>query len=146
MQGARPAVSASEDPVGTWKPGAAPAGRTPDPSRLRAWAAAAADDAAAFVEAFPDPPEAHAWLAALDEQAWTPVVRELSDQELVALVRFFTLAEGRLPGWEAGERSPVVPMARELRRRGAFPQDLRRWVRAHSENRFLPFGSLQSRL
>ncbi len=73
---------------------------------------------------------------------WKTPLSTLSDPELVALVRFFALAEVELPGWEAGKRSPAIACARELRARGSYPAELTRWLRKHSSNRFLPYGSL----
>ena len=73
---------------------------------------------------------------------WQTPLATLSDAELIALVRFFALAEVELPGWEAGKRSPAIACARELRARGSYPGELTRWLRKHSSNRFLPYGSL----
>ena len=63
-----------------------------------------------------------------------------------ALIRLFTLAEQRFPAWEAGAESPVIPLARTLKQRNAYPTGLTAWIRAHSTNRFLPYGSLMDRL
>ncbi len=85
-------------------------------------------------------------LMSLDADQWTAAAREQDAVELVAWIRFFTLAETRLPGFEAGAKSPVIPLARWLRERGEYPVDLTSWIRAHSDNRFLPHGSLLDRL
>lgn len=77
---------------------------------------------------------------------WRALVRERSDDDLVALVRVLTVAEQKLPNWEAGERSPVIVLAAQLRRRGAYPKALTAWIRANSSNKFLPWGSLLGRL
>lgn len=77
---------------------------------------------------------------------WAGAARELDDAALLALIRLFTLAEGRLSGWEAGDASPVIPLARELKRRGGYPADLTAWIKANTRNRFLPYGSLMDRL
>ena len=65
--------------------------------------------------------------------------------QLLALIRFYTLAES-LPGWEAGARSPVIPMVAELKKRGEYPADLGVWIKERTDNRFLPYGSLLDRL
>lgn len=85
-------------------------------------------------------------LMSLDADQWETAAREEDALELVAWIRFLTLAEARLPGFEAGAKSPVIPLARVLRRRGEYPADLTAWIRAHSDNRFLPHGSLLDRL
>lgn len=93
--------------------------------------AAAADRLAGTVRLAPE-----AWRAA----------EGLADEDLIALVYFFTLAEGRFADWKAGAKSPVITLCRILRSRGAWPADLTAWIKAHSDNRFLPYGSLADRL
>ena len=80
-----------------------------------------------------------------DKADWKAAGAELESAQLVSLVRLYTLAE-RLPGWEAGARSPVIPLAAELKRRGDYPDDLTAWIKANTDNRFLPYGSLMDRL
>ena len=82
----------------------------------------------------------------LEADQWEAAARQEDAVELVAWIRFFTLVEARLPGFEAGAKSPVIPLARVLRDRGEYPADLTAWIRAHSDNRFLPHGSLLDRL
>ena len=76
-----------------------------------------------------------------------PMAERLDVDDLDALVRLFTLIESH-PGWEAAERSPVIPLFRVLRSRlgREATEDLAAWVKARSDNRFLPHGSLQDRL
>lgn len=85
------------------------------------------------------------WMQA-DAAVWPPVLGALSTETLITLVRFFTLAEQELPGWQAGRKSPAIACARELRQRSAYPAPLTAWIRQHSDNRFLPYGSLLDRL
>lgn len=77
---------------------------------------------------------------------WRSAAGTLSDDAIEALIRLFTQAEQRFPSWESGPRSPVVPLAAELKARGAYPSDLTRWIKANTSNRFLPHGSLLDRL
>ena len=83
--------------------------------------------------------------ARLQPDAWQAVAT-LADEQLVRLVRLYTLAEGRFPEWKAGSASPVIALFRLLRRRSAWPPDLTAWIKAHSDNKFLPYGSLGDRL
>lgn len=76
---------------------------------------------------------------------WRAAASDLDVDALVALIRLYTLAEA-LPGWEAGARSPVIPLAAELKGRGAYPEDLTAWIKSNTDNRFLPYGSLMDRL
>ena len=77
---------------------------------------------------------------------WAPLLASEADAQLIRLVRVFTVAEMRLPGWEAGARSPVIRIAAELRRRNAYPKELTAWIKTHTTNRYLPHGSLLDRL
>ena len=81
----------------------------------------------------------------LAPEAWR-AAEVLADEDLIHLVRLYTLAEGRGAGWKAGAKSPVIALCRMLRRRGAWPADLTAWIKANSDNRFLPYGSLADRL
>ncbi len=82
-------------------------------------------------------------LMRLHKDAWARAAPELDDQQLKRLVRFFTIAEMQLPGWEAENRSPVIWLCRELKERGKFPdRELVAWIKAHSTNKFLPYGNL----
>ena len=73
---------------------------------------------------------------------WAERAGSLDDAQLVALIRLFTLGERDFGGWQAGEKSAVVPLVRELKSRGVFTTELSRWVKAHTDNKFLPHGSL----
>ena len=74
------------------------------------------------------------------EAGWQ-AAEQLPDADLKALVRFFTLAEMQLPGWEGGKLSPVIYLVKVLRHRSAFDADLRRWIKANTDNRYLPNGA-----
>jgi hypothetical protein len=79
-------------------------------------------------------------LMTLDPASWD-CVNEWDDCRLEALIRFFTLAEMQLPGWRGGNKSPVIALVKMLQKRDAFPQELRKWIKANTDNRFLPYGS-----
>ncbi len=77
---------------------------------------------------------------------WVNASENLEGQELVKLLRLFTLAEGVLQGWEAGSKSPVIVIASELKTRGLYPTDLTKWIKENTANRFLPYGDIMDRL
>ena len=81
----------------------------------------------------------------LAPEAWR-AAEGLADEDLVRLVQLYTLAENRFADWKAGAKSPVIALCRILRGRGAWPAELTAWIKAHSDNRFLPYGSLMDRL
>ena len=85
--------------------------------------------------------DAEAGLMKQPEAAWA-VAGELGDADIEALIRFFTLAEMQLPGWEAGSKSPVIYLVRILKQRDSFTADLRKWIKANTDNRYLPYGSV----
>ena len=77
---------------------------------------------------------------------WSPLLTNETDTQLIRLAKLFTVAEMRLPGWDAGARSPVIRIVAELRRRNVYPKELTAWIKAHTTNRYLPHGSLLDRL
>ncbi len=85
-------------------------------------------------------------LARSDAGDWRAAVADLETGQVVQLVKLFTLAEQQLTGWDSGAKSPVVVLVRELKARGAYPDDLTGWIKANTDNRFLPHGSLMDRL
>lgn len=83
-----------------------------------------------------------AGLMHLEHAQWRDAASTLADEELLHLIRFFAIAEN-LPGWEAGADSPVIPLAKVLRKRGTrLEKSLLQWLREVNENRFLPYGPL----
>lgn len=79
----------------------------------------------------------------LSPAEWQHVLEPLDEQSLIALVRFFTLAEQQLPHWHGGDKSPVIWISRLLKRRGTpLSRDMVLWIKANSDNRFLPNGPI----
>jgi hypothetical protein len=77
-----------------------------------------------------------------DPSGWLTAAESLPDDDILHLIRFFAMAEN-LPGWEAGEKSPVIPLAKTLRKRGArLDKELLTWLKSVNDNRFLPYGPL----
>lgn len=77
---------------------------------------------------------------------WSTHAPQLTDLTLLGLIRVFTLGEMQYASWAAGDKSPVVPLVKELKRRGSYPSELTQWIKAHTDNKFLPHGSLLDRL
>lgn len=81
-------------------------------------------------------------LMQLEREQWMQFAKTLEDEEIIHLIRFFTVAE-QLPGWQSGDKSPVIGLAKTLRQRGKkLERELLLWIREHSDNRFLPYGSV----
>ncbi len=84
--------------------------------------------------------DSNAWMMKLGEGAWQ-AANSLPVEDLVNLIRFFTLAEMQLPGWKGGRQNPVVYLVKILKSRDEFSADLRKWIRVNSDNRYLPYGA-----
>ena len=79
-------------------------------------------------------------------EAWGGFFADIASDRLISWLRVLTLAEGCVPGCDAGARSPVIAVARMLRQRGDYPAHVTAWIKSVSDNRFLPYGSLMDRL
>ncbi|MCY3620393.1 MAG: hypothetical protein OXH68_01615 [Gammaproteobacteria bacterium] len=77
---------------------------------------------------------------------WSGFFADRSSERLIAWLRVLTLAEATIPGCDTGPKSPVIELARLLRERGDYPDELTPWIKSVSTNRFLPYGSLMDRL
>ena len=84
------------------------------------------------------------FFAAADERAG--LFDDEPSPRLAGWARALTMAEESVPGCEGGAKSPVIALARLLRARGDYPDDLTAWIKRVSSNRFLPYGSLMDRL
>lgn len=84
----------------------------------------------------------YAELMTLPQRDWEAAVSTLPEAEIYHLMRFFTTAEMQLPGWEAGDKSPVIWLNKILKARGTpLSKDQIQWIKQHTRNRFLPYGS-----
>ncbi len=77
---------------------------------------------------------------------WAEAAEKFGDDEVVRLIRVFTLGEMRYAGWQAGDKSPVIALVRILKEREAYTKELGAWIKSHTTNRYLPHGSLLDRL
>ena len=84
--------------------------------------------------------ESDRWLMALEEDAWR-AAEALDKGQLESLARLFTLVESQVFGWDAGKKSPVIPLVKILKSREEFEPELRKWIKANTDNRYLPHGS-----
>ncbi|GGX64361.1 hypothetical protein [Saccharospirillum salsuginis] len=127
--------------LGTWTPDQG-APTPPDADTL----AKAAEFGVESADRFPSNPvdalePLQVWMRQ-SRSAWAPLLEPLPTEQLVRLVRFFTLAEHHWAGWEGQDKNPVVWICKELKTRDAFPDaELTQWIKSHTENRFLPYGN-----
>jgi hypothetical protein len=79
----------------------------------------------------------------LEASQWHQAIEHLEESALLDLVRFFTIAEQMLPHWHGGDKSPVIWIARLLKKRGTpLSRDMVLWIKGNSDNRFLPNGPI----
>ncbi|CAA0078371.1 Uncharacterised protein [Zhongshania aliphaticivorans] len=79
----------------------------------------------------------------LPQQQWQDAAVELSNDDIIALIRFFTKAEKLIDGWDAGKESPAIWLNKVLRKRGEkLDRELLLWIRNNTDNRFIPNGGL----
>lgn len=91
----------------------------------------------------PEDVESNRYLMKRHKDEWASISENFSNDQLVHLIRFFTLAEVQLVGWEAGSLSPVIWLCRALKKRGAFPDhELIQWIKDNTDNKFLPYGNI----
>ena len=83
---------------------------------------------------------------AITHVGWSAVAQDLSTEDLVALIRLFTLGEGQFSSWRAGAKSAVIKLARVMKARKEMTPELTAWIKANTDNRFLPYGDLMDRL
>ncbi|CAA0084778.1 Uncharacterised protein [BD1-7 clade bacterium] len=92
------------------------------------------------------PPETLSILIPLMKQSrtfWQEATESLVVDDVIKLIRFFTLAEEHNSQLEAGNDSPVIGLTRALKSRGeSLDKTLLLWIRQHSSNRYLPNGSV----
>lgn len=85
----------------------------------------------------------HSAIMKQSKASWFAIAEQFSNEQLESLVRFFTVAEMKLQGWDAGADSPVIWLVKILRARKNPPsKELLIWIKEHSSNRFLPNGAL----
>ena len=78
-------------------------------------------------------------------QIWLDFVEQETTIRIIGWIKVLTLIEEVL-GVEVGAKSPVITLVRLLKKRNAYPNYLTEWIKSHSHNRFLPYGSLEDRL
>ena len=79
-------------------------------------------------------------------KGWAEACESLETLELAALAKLFTLLEGQYSTFSAGADSPVIPIVRALKTQGEWQKSDTQWIKSHTDNRFLPHGSLMDRL
>ncbi|MDE0094486.1 MAG: hypothetical protein OXO49_08315 [Gammaproteobacteria bacterium] len=82
----------------------------------------------------------------IQHDSWSDFAKNRSTDLLVGWIKVLVLCAEQYPDLESGSKSPVIPLVRILRQRGHYPTTLATWIKSHSTNKFLPYGSLDDRL
>ncbi len=80
-------------------------------------------------------------LAHADNKIWALSIQNIPQQPLIELIRMLTVLE-ETQAWGLAEKSPVIALFKQLRKIAGIDKPLVQWVKAHSDNKFLPFGPL----
>lgn len=80
-------------------------------------------------------------LAKAEKPAWAKAATALSADDLSLLIRFFTLVE-KQQNWDLSDKSPVIPLFKQLKKSQGLDRELVQWVKSNTDNKFLPFGPL----
>ncbi|MDC3332801.1 hypothetical protein OAV62_01020 [bacterium] len=81
-------------------------------------------------------------LMSIDASSWNDITDNFNHEDIEHLIRFFTIAES-LPGWTAGDKSPVIYLGKILKQQGKrIDKELTLWIKSNSNNQFLPHGPL----
>lgn len=131
--------------IGSWTPDSEKASLHIDPLWLKRCIGLSDDESLAQLPApfSEEEQQRYSPLMRLGAEPWQDAVADFDNAELHALIRFFTAAEERISGWEAGAESPAIWINKVLRKRGdKLPVETLRWIRANSRNRFIPNGGL----
>jgi len=81
----------------------------------------------------------HQAIMLLPKSEWFSMEDTLSNDEIISLIQFFTLAEMKYNEWSAEEKSPVIWLNKLLRKKGsALDKELLLWIKSHSTNKFIP--------
>ena len=128
--------------VGVWKPGENAESRVVDPALLDRFFQLSKGLLGALDAGMLDAAKVanENWVMTVGPAAWESA-RALNSDRAISLVRLFTLVEEQISGWEGGNKSPVIPLVKILKERGDFEADLRKWIKANTKNRYLPYGS-----
>jgi hypothetical protein len=130
--------------IGSWNPDTPETNTIIDPTWLERFIAWADQDQLHDLSELMEEQEQQSLAGLMQRQQseWLEIAEQFNDHQLQSLIRFFTIAEN-LPGWSAGEKSPVIALARTLRKRGhKMDREFLLWIREFNDNRFLPYGPL----
>jgi uncharacterized protein YihD (DUF1040 family) len=80
-------------------------------------------------------------LAKADAIKWKDAVQDLTDDQLILLIKMLTILETQ-QNWDLADKSPVITIFKLYKKKSGIDKDLVKWVKANTDNQYLPFGPL----
>jgi hypothetical protein len=80
-------------------------------------------------------------LAKAERAIWQNAVENVPDEQLIQLIKMLTTLETQ-QNWDLAEKSPVIAIFKAYKKKSGLNRDLVKWVKANSDNQYLPFGPL----
>ena len=84
--------------------------------------------------------------SSIAKPGWEKFTESLSVEEVIKLIRLATLAEMRYASMQCGAKSPVIKLVKILKSKSAFSDELQKWIKSVTTNRYLPHGDLMDML
>jgi hypothetical protein len=79
--------------------------------------------------------------AKADPIKWKDAVKDLANDQLIELIKMLTVLETR-ENWDLADKSPVIAVFKLYKKKFGIDKDLVKWVKANTDNQYLPFGPL----
>ena len=84
--------------------------------------------------------------SSIAKPGWEKFTESLRIDEVISLIRLATLAEMRYASMQCGAESPVIKLVKILKAKSAFSDELQKWIKSVTTNRYLPHGDLMDML
>jgi len=80
-------------------------------------------------------------IARIEGAIWQNTVQDLSENQLIQLIKLLTSLETQ-ENWDLADKSPVIAIFKVYKKKAGVNRELVQWVKANSDNKYLPFGPL----
>lgn len=72
---------------------------------------------------------------------WQKTAQHLTDDQIILIIKLLTTLETEL-NWDLADKSPVIALFKAHKKRSGLDRELVQWVKANTDNKYLPFGPL----
>lgn len=78
-----------------------------------------------------------------NQTQWEHALVDYSNDQLIDLIKFFTLVEVQIAHWVGAHHSPAIAINNILKSRGQkLDKSVLTWIRKNTNNRFIPNGAV----